>query len=80
MAGRTLKNYKNRGMDDKHPAEWTDDEVRAYLLAEVGPPESWRVWRTLYGTAGAAWADDWDERSDRVVEYLHKIGAPSMLP
>jgi hypothetical protein len=69
-------------MDD--PANWTDDEVKAYLLGEQEPLECWCADETGgYGFVSKdgtlfACADDWEERAIRIVAYLTKIGARSM--
>ena len=71
-----------KAIDD--PRHWTDDDVKAYLLSEQVPLESWRVGQdggygfvSNNGTLFAC-ADDWEERAIRVAAYLTKIGAPSI--
>ena len=68
----------NDWMGDKPPWKWTDEEAHAYLLEWWGaPPERWRVYGYV-GDDGRTYVvmDDDDDRYERLLDYLKKIGAP----
>jgi len=55
----------------------TDEEVHAYLLNSWGAPEQWRIYGYV-GDDGENYdvMDDDNDRFERVVAYLKKIGTP----
>jgi hypothetical protein len=61
------------------PWKWTDEEAHAYLLAWWGPQERWRIYGYV-DDGGRAFevADDDEDRSERLMKYLQKIGVPKI--
>lgn len=69
-------------MEMSQAKDWTDDEVRTYFASHAVPLEQWSVSYEceLYGFCSEgellwACADDDEQRSHIVVDYLRRIGA-----
>ena len=64
---------------NERPWEWTDEVAHAFLLSWWGPAERWRIYGYV-DEDGQEWAvmDDDDDRYERLLKYLRKIGAPEL--
>jgi hypothetical protein len=78
---RMDQSYRDYGSD--RPWKWTDEKVAAFLTGQDVPLDRWRVSDGLYGYIDADGThflamDDDDDRVERIVLFLRKIGASEL--